>query len=186
MLRAFDSPGLAGLVAGLALALGGCGDSGGAGGGGNDASQTAGEGGGFDGAHGGSPDSTVDGAWPEGGGPSDDGGPDGGAPGDVTSGGDSIADDGGSGDATTEGGCTPIGAGSFSCAASTCNGSTSFCQVGMVNKTCKPLPVQCQCAETLDCACLLANVQNPCGIGPLKCYPMDDGGVYWIEAIDCP
>jgi hypothetical protein len=76
--------------------------------------------------------------------------------------------------------------GDFPCGAATCNGSTSFCLARTVTDTCEPLPAECTCAETLDCACLLAHVPNPCDVGGLACVPRHDGGLHWIEAVACP
>jgi hypothetical protein len=111
------------------------------------------------------------------------GGGDGG--GDSSSG-DGATSDASAGDAGAEGGCTPPVGGTYSCGANDCDGTSDYCLVGMASRTCEPLPPQCRCAETLDCACLLAHVTSPCGIGSVHCFPMHDGGLYWLEAIDCP
>ncbi len=89
-------------------------------------------------------------------------------------------------DATADSACTPPPGGTFQCGATTCNGATSYCLAGMIHDSCEPLPPECACAETFGCACLLAQVKNPCDVGSLTCIPMHDGGIYWIQAIACP
>ena len=110
---------------------------------------------------------------------------DGGAP---STGGDG-APSGNGGDAggggESDGACTTPAGGPYACGASLCNGATSICLETMTKNTCEPLPAECGCAETIDCACLVAHVENPCDAGILQCKPMDDGGLHWIQAIDC-
>lgn len=83
-------------------------------------------------------------------------------------------------------GCTPPAGASFACGAVSCNGAASYCLEASEGNQCLSLPAACDCAETLDCACLLAVVANPCGVGSLTCVPRDDGGLLWLMALECP
>jgi hypothetical protein len=97
---------------------------------------------------------------------------------------DGGADDGPSGG---EAGCTAPNRATSQCGSTkNCNGSTSLCLEGIVKNTCEPLPPECACAETLDCACLLAHVPAQCDAGHLQCAQTPDGGLVWIQDLFCP
>lgn len=89
-------------------------------------------------------------------------------------------------DASGDAGCTPQTGAAFQCGAASCNGATNYCLETSEEDTCVPMPPACECAETDDCTCLLANVANPCGVGIITCAPRDDGGLLWAMALDCP
>jgi hypothetical protein len=76
--------------------------------------------------------------------------------------------------------CTPIHGNTFACYKDECNGATSYCLETGEAIGCMPLPSQCQCVETMDCACLQANVPKPCDAGPANCEILDDGGLLWL------
>jgi hypothetical protein len=82
-------------------------------------------------------------------------------------------------------GCTPPGGGTFSCAPGTCNGASEYCLETAVGNSCVAIPAACQCAETFDCTCLLANIASPCGVGAVKCFPEDNGGLLMVTALSC-
>jgi hypothetical protein len=172
-----DRPTHTGLRLVAALALCACGGGSSAQGSGNDAS---------------SPDATHGGVDASGDDAGDAGGVDG-APADAVAT-DAVgkdADAGATGDAGPGGGqgdsgCTPPVGASYACGPAACNGATSFCLETIGGDTCKSLPAACDCANTRDCACLLANVANPCATGTLQCSSKDDGGLLWAMALECP
>ena len=89
-------------------------------------------------------------------------------------------------DAPDDVGCTtPTGA-AYQCGPTSCNGATSYCQQTIGGDMCMSMPAACECVETRDCTCLLANVPNPCGVGATACTPREDGGLLWFMALDCP
>jgi hypothetical protein len=82
-------------------------------------------------------------------------------------------------------GCTPPSGGTFLCAPGTCNGASEYCLETALGNSCVAIPAACQCAETFDCTCLLANVASPCGVGAVKCFPEDNGGLLMVTALSC-
>ena len=167
----------------LAFAFAACGCGGSAGG--DETATEAGTGGrdgsasdaGADRAVGPVPDAGGSGDGPQDDGPASD---------DATVGGDGPTGDASGADSTSDAGCAPPTGGAFPCGRSSCEGTTSYCLAGMLHDSCEPLPPECACAGSLDCACLLAHVENPCDAGSLTCKPMHDGGLYWIQALLCP
>jgi hypothetical protein len=106
--------------------------------------------------------------------------------GSTPSGDGALPADAGKMDAGDDAGCAAPSAGVFQCGPSSCDGVQSYCLEAIGGNTCISLPPACQCADTLDCACLLSHVPNPCGVGVLSCTPMHDGGLFWVVADDCP
>jgi hypothetical protein len=80
--------------------------------------------------------------------------------------------------------CAPPSA-FFPCAPGTCNGASEYCLETALGNTCVDIPAACQCAEVHDCTCLLANVVSPCGVGAVKCFPEEDGGLLMVTALSC-
>jgi hypothetical protein len=67
-----------------------------------------------------------------------------------------------------------------------CSPVTSFChansQVAQAVNFCEPTPLAC--GASYDCACLLANVADPCDGGHRSCGPQN--GLIWLLETDCP
>jgi hypothetical protein len=105
---------------------------------------------------------------------------------DGTTGGDQDARAAGDGATATGGdaGCAPPSA-FFPCAPGTCNGASEYCLETALGNSCVDIPVACQCTEVHDCSCLLANVSSPCGVGAVKCFPEEDGGLLMVTALSC-
>jgi hypothetical protein len=100
---------------------------------------------------------------------------------DSGTGGDGRVTDGGAAiDAAVPDGACTAPSGEFQCGSVDCNSATSYCLDTESGAKCIPLPLECQCRETLDCACLVAHTVAPCDAGPQVCEPMDDGGFLWI------
>jgi hypothetical protein len=90
------------------------------------------------------------------------------------------------GEAGSDGACSTPTGGTFQCGPTTCDGVTNYCLEKIGGNTCVSIPPACQCGQSHDCACLLAGVANPCGVGTLTCTPMHDGGLIWLVAAECP
>jgi hypothetical protein len=117
--------------------------------------------------------------------------PEGGA-GDTSSGDDGSADAStdrsapGTDDGAADGGCITPSAPAISCGGvGNCNAAANYCLAGSLPNTCKPIPAQCACGDTHDCACLLANTPIPCDGGKATCTAYADGGQLWIFASNC-
>jgi hypothetical protein len=80
------------------------------------------------------------------------------------------------GDAAT---CTPLPDASLTCNGSACSADTQYCLFGSVPNQCLPIPPECQCAETHNCACLLAHA-TPCDGGTFGCTDFG-GGQLWYS-----
>jgi hypothetical protein len=99
---------------------------------------------------------------------------------------DAAAVDASATDAPSDAGCTLTTAPPISCGGvNNCNAATNYCVAGSVPNTCKPIPAECVCADTHDCACLLARIPSPCDGGIVTCTAYADGGQLWIFASNC-
>jgi hypothetical protein len=99
---------------------------------------------------------------------------------------DGAASDGGLPDAPAEAGCVLSTGPAISCGGlNNCGGATNYCLAGSLPNTCKAIPPECVCADSHDCACLLAHIASPCDGGTVTCTAYADGGQLWIFASNC-